>query len=93
MRNGEFMNKFPVCSNKQVRLTSIIMNGSIAQTWQAEIHNNGVLIPGAVLLMNNGIYQASNFDILIPNNSKLMFYVNGVDINDPQIICYFKNVS
>ena len=90
-RNGEFMNLFPVCSNRQLRLTSIIMKGSINQTWQAEIHNNGVLIPGATLLMNNDTYKAANFDILIPNDSRIMFFVNGVNIKNPQIICYFKN--
>ena len=85
--NGTFSNLTPVVITEDCLLKSISASTNGNETWVAEIHANGVLIPGATVNItgaDNGI--TNDLGIVVTAGTKLSGFCNGTNINRPTII-------
>jgi len=87
MSEGVFMNKVPVYFDEDLFLTGISASTDGNESWVAEVHDDGALIPGATLTLSSESEKQDNtLNIPISAGSKLMFYVNGSKIKRPRIL-------
>lgn len=91
MSHGVFTNVVPIVTAEALTLIGISASTRVNETWTAEIHNNGVLIPGATLSLA-GVDENTRLDlsIAVAAGANLSFYVNGIGINRPRIQAIFK---
>ena len=90
--DGLFTNVVPIYVPRDMVLDSISVTTDGIETWVAEVHNNGILIPGATLSIsatNQG--NVKGLSIAVSEGSLISFYVNGTGIEKPRIIVTFKN--
>ena len=88
---GIYTNISPVTIPKDMVIESITANSKEVSTWTAEIHNNGVLISGASLLITSSDSGTiDNLNIQVSSGSKLMFYAKGTLIKQPRITIILK---
>ena len=55
-------------------------------TWTGEVRNNGVVISGATISVNNDIGIYSVFNIGVSVGDLLQLYCNGTNVNNPRMI-------
>lgn len=84
--NETFTNLSPFIVPFDAVLTSIVAANDGTHTWTAEVHNNGVLIPGATATVTASDNSITTSNILIPKGSRLMLYLNGTQVLRPRII-------
>jgi hypothetical protein len=87
---GSFMNQSPFVLPYDATITHISASTSSPATWQAEIHYNGMLIPGAFLNISTASTGFKHCVINVNAGTKIMLYCNGVDVPNPRIDCVFK---
>ena len=83
---SSFMNLVPVYFKTAATLTKIVASCEVAGTWTAEVHNNGVLIPGATLALTAQSEESADYNIPIPAGAKIQLYCNGTLIEKPKIL-------
>lgn len=85
--DGVFNNIAPLVIAQDVTLIGISASSDVAETWVAEVHDSGALIPGATLSLTatDSDYR-NDLSIAISAGSELMLYCNGSKINKPRII-------
>lgn len=87
-----FMNESPILITRNLYIDSIAVTTNGVESWTAEIHDDGVLIPGATLTISGADSgYVNNLNVAIDEGAKLMFYVNGNKINKPRIIITLKD--
>ena len=88
--DGVPMNQAPVLlSNSLYKIYAISVTTEQNSTCSFEVHNDGVLIPGAVVSLNNEKEKYINVNIDVVANSKIMIYNNGTS-NKPKVSVFLK---
>jgi len=75
--DGIPMNLAPFLLPVNSVLSGISATCTSASNWQIEIHNNGVLIPGAILTMNGLLQNFAGYNITLSSGSKIQIYLKG----------------
>lgn len=89
--NEVFMNEVPIVLAEDMVLDTIIATSSSAGTWDAEIHDDQSLIPGATVSVTTTSNSAKDLDIDLPAGTQLMFYISGTLVEKPRITIICKN--
>ena len=85
--NGVYTHLVPIELDSNYKINSIIASSETIDTWTAEIHGNGVLIPGALLnLTAEKSKTVNNLKIPVQKGLKISIYCNGVRVEKPRVI-------
>lgn len=89
--DGLMSNVVPIETHEDMILDSIILGTDGNETWSAEVHGNGTLIPGATLSVVAGSSKTvSNLGISILKGVKISLYCNGINVEKPRITTIYK---
>jgi len=84
---GVYTNLTPIVTSEDMILKRITASSEGTSTWNAEIHDNKVLIPGAELSLSSEEKKVSgDLGIIVPAGSCLSFFVNGNGVKRPKIV-------
>ena len=93
VRSGQsFMNDVPFYVPYDFEILGIATTTRDTETWTAEIHDTGVLIPGASSSVVSKKKEFTQLSIEVSGGAELMFYVNGNKINKPRIILFIRKI-
>jgi hypothetical protein len=93
LKNGEvFTNTTPYLTGGTVDLVAMEAATNGAETWAAELHVDGAILPSASISIVAADYGFVGFSppLTIPAGSKISLYVNGTAINEPRITAYVR---
>lgn len=92
LTDGVYTNIVPIELAESMIIKSISAGSDGAETWDAEIHNNGILIAGASLsLTATDSDTVDDLNISVPSGAKLSLYCNGIQVKSPRIFVTLKN--
>ena len=74
------------------KLVAISVSTEIPQTWTAEIHSGGTLIPGASLSISASSAGYSIYDIVLSAGDEIEIYASGVNIEKPRVSVTFRRI-